>query len=298
MTDLVFAMPGAEDLATDIADVLGVELGQMQTHTFPDQESYFRLLTPVSGRDILIVAYLHDPNPKTLPLLLFAEGVRQQGARTLILFAPYLPHMRQDTQFNPGEVVSAEAFAKLLSGAFDRLITVDPHLHRYMSLDELYAIPTLCVSSAPVLATWIKANASSPLLIGPDEESQQWVSKIAGLIEAPYQTLRKSRKGDRDVAITLPDMDGLGEHSIVLVDDMISTGETMRQVISLIKAARPDLEIFCCATHGLAGCVEVTRLREAGAAVIVTTKTVPGSVATIPIHEQVAEQGKAFLNID
>src|SRR5829696_534139 len=107
------------------------------------------------------------------------------------------------------------------------LVTVDPHLHRYKSLDEIYSIPTRVVHSAPFLAEWIAANEPAPLLIGPDIESEQWVSEVAARANAPYRILRKQRHGDRDVEITIPDLHEFSGRMPVLVDDIISSGRTI-----------------------------------------------------------------------
>ncbi|MDJ0921567.1 MAG: ribose-phosphate diphosphokinase [Henriciella sp.] len=295
MSPVVFALPGAEALATDIAGRLGAMRGELDTRTFPDQERYFRLLSPVKGRDILFVAYLDDPDPKMLSVLMLAEGFRQHGARSVTLVAPYLPYMRQDAEFNPGEIVTARVFAKLVSTAFDGLVTIDPHLHRFNHLGELYEIPTLCLSSATVLARWIEDHAKAPFLIGPDQESEQWVSQIADLIQAPYQTLTKTRRGDRDVDISLPDLAGLQDHTIVLIDDIISSGATIRKTLSLLTGAHLDLDILCCATHGLASEDVIQSLRDLGVRSIATTLTVPGAVSDIPIGELIASELPAFL---
>ena len=107
------------------------------------------------------------------------------------LVAPYLAYMRQDRRFKPGEAVTSREVAQLLSGAFDWLVTVDPHLHRYTSLAEIYRIPTHVTHAAPLISQWIKANVPRALVIGPDSESEQWVSAVASEAGAPFTVLRE-----------------------------------------------------------------------------------------------------------
>ena len=110
--------------------------------------------------------------------------------------------MRQDKQFNPGESVSSRYFAELISHYFDRLITVDPHLHRYQSLDEIYSIPSVVLHAIDPVSEWIKKNVNQPIIIGPDRESEQWAETIAKKINSPYIILDKIRKGDRLVEVS------------------------------------------------------------------------------------------------
>jgi ribose-phosphate pyrophosphokinase len=53
------------------------------------------------------------------------------------------------------------------------------------------------------ISAWIKKNIVSPILIGPDAESEQWVSEVAKM-PSPYIILTKIRHGDRDVEVSIP----------------------------------------------------------------------------------------------
>ena len=68
------------------------------------------------------------------------------------LVTPYLAYLRQDRQFRPGEAVTSRTFARLLSGYADWLVTIDPHLHRYDTLSDIYNIPSRVIHAAPALA--------------------------------------------------------------------------------------------------------------------------------------------------
>src|SRR3546814_11225332 len=105
-----------------------------------------------------------------LRLIFVADAARALGAREVTLIAPYLAYMRQDRRFRPGEAVTSRPFAGLISSSFDRLVTVDPHLHRYPALEALSAIPTLTLHAPTVLAKWIAAEVRNRLLVGPDVE--------------------------------------------------------------------------------------------------------------------------------
>jgi len=179
MTDLLISLPGNEAMAQALALSLGIELGQVELRKFPDAETYIRLLSDVNERQIVVACTLDRPDDKILSLLFLAATARELGAKRIGLVAPYLAYMRQDRRFNPGEAVTSRQIARLLSDSFDWLATVDPHLHRYSSLSEIYRIPTKVVHAAPLISEWIRKNVETPLIIGPDSESEQWVSAVA-----------------------------------------------------------------------------------------------------------------------
>ncbi|MCI3132787.1 ribose-phosphate pyrophosphokinase [Phenylobacterium aquaticum] len=268
----VFAMPGSERQGRDLADRLGAETGVLETRRFPDGESYVRIVSIVAGRDIVLVCSFARPDDQFLRLVFAARTLRELGAARITLVAPYLAYMRQDKRFHAGEAVTSAQFADLLSREVDRLVTVDPHLHRHKALSEIYAIPAVTLHAAPLLADWIAANVERPLIIGPDIESEQWVSEVAGRAGAPYVVLRKERHGDRDVEIAIPDLGAWAGRRPVLIDDIASSGrtliETARGLIGQGMRA-PD----CVVVHALFAddaFAELSRLAER----IVSTDTV------------------------
>lgn len=247
---LVLPMPGNELFAESLATAGGWEAGRVETRRFPDGERYLRILSDVAGRPVDIVCTLADPDPDILTLLFAADAARDLGAVEVNLVAPYLAYMRQDRRFQSGEAVTSRTFARLISGSFDRLATVDPHLHRYKALSELYAIETQVLHAAPLLADWIGREVKQPLIIGPDEESEQWVSAVAERVGAPHVVLRKIRHGDRQVEIAVPDLSRFRNRAPVLIDDIASSGRTMIEA----AAQLPQQELrrpVCAVVHGL-----------------------------------------------
>ena len=237
-------------LEAQLCDELDAHRGELELRRFPDQETYLRVITECKDRNVVILCNLYQPDNKILRLLLLATTLREMGARKIGLVTPYLAYMRQDKQFHDGESVSSRPFAKLISEHLDFLVTVDPHLHRYKTLDEIYNIPSKVVHAAPLIADWIKEHIKNPLLIGPDSESEQWVSEVAKLADAPFQVLNKTRLGDYDVEVTLPEVERWLNHTPVLVDDIISSGRTMMEtVIHLKEAGMP--KATCIAVHGI-----------------------------------------------
>ena len=162
MNSLILALPGAEVLAETLAQQLHCAASTVEAHRFPDGEVAVRLRTSVAGHRVLLVAHLDRPDDKTLALVFAADAARELGAQQVGLVAPYLPYMRQDARFREGEALTSRSFARLVGTAFDWLITVDPHLHRYPTLDALYEIPCRVVAAAPAIADWVREHVVRP----------------------------------------------------------------------------------------------------------------------------------------
>lgn len=273
MKPLLIPLPGNEPLSAALAKRLGWASGTIRTRRFPDSETYLRIDADCERKSLALVCTLDRPDEKFLPLAFAADTVRELGAARVGLVAPYLGYMRQDRRFQPGEAVTSRSFASYLSNRFDWLLTVDPHLHRFHSLGEIYPIATRVAHAAPALATWIGANVDRPLLIGPDGESEQWVADVARRAGAPYVVLTKTRRGDRDVEVSVPRVETFHDRTPVILDDIVSSARTMIETTHrLIEAGL--LRPVCVGVHGIFSGNAHSLLERAGAARIVTTQTV------------------------
>lgn len=293
MTARVFiALPGDQPLAEALAESLGGEVAALEYRKFPDGESYLRINASLDRRSVVMVARLARPDPKIPALLFAADLVRDLGASSVGLVAPYLPYMRQDIRFLSGEALTSASFARWISNVFDWLVTVDPHLHRYTGLDEIYSIPSKAVQAAPALADWISTNVQRPVVIGPDAESGQWVQAVAAHAGLAWRVMCKQRFGDQDVRIAAPDLAGLEEHSPVLVDDIVSSGGTLACAAkALVQAglAAPK----CVAVHGLFGQDSRKTLAAAGIQQVVCTDSVvvpEGVIEIAPLLSAAVEE--------
>jgi ribose-phosphate pyrophosphokinase len=231
---------------------------------------------------VALVESLARPDAKIAPLLFAADAAMSLGAARVGLIAPYLCYMRQDRRFQPGEAITSRSFARLVSESFDWLVTVDPHLHRYKSLGEIYAIPAAALHAGPLLADWIKAHVRQPVIVGPDAESAQWVSAVAGRCGAPWRVLDKQRQGDRSVIVAPPRDWPIAGAATVLVDDIVSSGETIAQAARVL-GGRP----LCVAIHAVLADGAAARLADAGVK-LVATDSIPGPFAAIPLPPLIA----------
>ena len=216
-----------------------------------------------------------------------ADAARAQGARRIGLVAPYLGYMRQDKAFHPGEAITSVTFARLLSGAVDWIVTLDPHLHRYPTLASVYSIPSIVASAAKPIASWIRDNLDDPVLVGPDEESSQWVARIAELAHVRSTVLRKKRSGDFNVTIAAEGLSAIDGGTPVIIDDIASSARTMIEAVRVLREAgqRPPI---CVAVHPIFAGDAYDKLNAAGPAAIVSTNAVTHASNAIDVSTEIA----------
>ena len=259
--------------AARIAAAAGIDLSCIDRHRFPDGELKLRLPATLPPHVVLLRS-LAQPNEKLVELLLAAQTARSLGATQLTLVAPYLAYMRQDMAFSPGEAVSQRIVGRFLAGLFDAVITVDPHLHRVTTLEEAVPVPrAIVLSGAPLLADLIARQRPGALLVGPDEESAQWIAQAAARHGFDHAVCRKVRHGDRQVEIALPDLPVQGR-AVVLLDDVASSGHTLAQAArGLLAAGASTVDVAV--THALFAGDAGQLLLEAGIRQVWSTDCIP-----------------------
>ena len=284
---LVVGFPEYAAQAEALARALGADFRAAGLHRFPDGESRVTLPLPVSAHTVMCRS-LHSPNDKLVELLLAAETARELGARRITLVAPYLSYMRQDTAFEPGQAVSQRIVGGWLARAFDDVITVDPHLHRTATLGE--AVPARCAiaaSAAGAIGHFLAGRASELFIVGPDEESRQWVEAVAGACGADFAVARKVRHGDRSVSVRL-DATPLDGRTVAVVDDVASTGHTLAETVRVCRALGAR-RVAVVVTHGLFVDGALALLEQAGASDVWSTDSVPHSTNAIALFPSLAQ---------
>lgn len=284
--DAVYAFADGWNQAQALAKKCRAQLGRFDVHRFPDGETLVSAVPSegITGRVVAIYRSLYDPNAKLIEVLFAANALRSLGAAKVILIAPYMPYMRQDRAFQPGQAISQEAIGHFLAAQFDGIVTIQPHLHRTLSLSSIFgSTPALTIKAGHAIAADLRA-AGNPanIIVGPDEESEELVREVVDVLGASWFVARKARHGDNDVTIELPPGLEIRGKSVVIVDDIVSSGGT---VITLAKALKRagvgDITVY--AVHALFDQRAALLMQRAGVSTIKSLSTVPHTTNAIPI---------------
>jgi ribose-phosphate pyrophosphokinase len=269
----VHAFAEGEAAGRALAEALGVPFGLVCSHRFPDGEVL--PTAPAPAATLLVYRSLDAPNDKLVELVLACEAWRRMGAQRLVLVAPYLAYMRQDKAFEAGQAISQRAIAGLIARYFDRIVTVNPHLHRTRALGEVFGETSAqALDAGASIGDWLKdEGVEGALLMGPDEESGPLVQAAAGRLGASWTVLAKTRRGDRSVELGPLNPEPLRGRRVVLVDDICSSGTTLMEAArSLLRVGAR--EVRAVVVHALFDEAAEARLKAAGISEIVSTDSV------------------------
>lgn len=284
---LILYFPDYQQQAQELAAELNISCSPVQAHYFPDGEVRIRLPEKLPDK-VLFYRSLDNPNDKLIELLFATETARSLGAKHITLVAPYLCYMRQDIAFTPGDAISQRIIGSFLSRLYDQVVTVDPHLHRIHSLDDVMSkSKNIVLSASELIGEYVSEHLTNAILIGPDEESEQWVAVAAKRAALEYHVATKQRFGDRKVELKFPEMNIRGK-TVVLMDDVISTGHTLSIAASSLKQ-KGAAYIYCIATHVLLSETDLDILLSNSVDAVVSTSSTNHSTNRISLSKLLAD---------
>ncbi len=291
MVDIILGGSSAQVLAIKIGRLLKASVLLPEIKRFPDGEKYVRITGDVNGKTVAVIqSFYHQPDEFLIEYFLMVDTLKDLGAKRVLGVVPYFAYARQDERFKPGEAVSFKIVTKLIEEVgTDEIYTVDTHLHRVEQLSEIFRIPAHNLTAVPLLAQYIKKNfeLTNPIVIGPDEEAEQWAKVAAKQLEVEYDVLEKERLGPSEVRIKTRELD-VKNRDIVIVDDIISTGGTMVEAIKMLKEHGAKNIIAAC-THPILVQNALTKIYQAGALAVIGTDTVPSSISFVSVAPVIAE---------
>lgn len=288
---LIVPGPASKELGAAISREIPCKKVDVEHKIFPDGESYLRIAGKVEGEDVVIVQSTYKPqDTHVFQLISLSRTARDLGAKRVVAVVPYLAYARQAERYREGEAVTSKIIAEMLEfSGVDLLITVD--VHSEIALKS-FRIRTKSLSSVPAVVNYIKnvKGIRDPVVVAPDKEREQHVSLVAERLGTDYIYLTKQR--DRltgKVTTTIDDVSTtkVRGRDALIVDDIISTGDTMLNAINLIrKAGSRDIYAIC--THPVLASGALEKLMGSGLKGIAATDTIPSPISVISVASIVA----------
>jgi ribose-phosphate pyrophosphokinase len=253
MDDLVvFSGRSNHELTEHICKRLNIEPGKINNTNFSDGENFVQIKENVRGRDVFFVQSTCPPvNDNLMELLIMIDAARRSSAERITAVIPYFGYARQDRKDRPRVPITAKLVADMITSAgANRVLTVDMHTGQ---LQGFFNIPVDHLIAAPVLLERIRTfNFSHELVVvSPDPGSTERTSIFANHLGTPLGIIDKRR--DRTVNNYSKSLHIIGDvygKDILLIDDMIDTGGTIRGAATILKEKGAQ-DIFVAATHGI-----------------------------------------------
>ena len=293
---MVFAGRSHPDLAQNIAEELGIELGGVELKTFANGETYCRYLESIRGADVFIVQTgVGEVDRNLMELVFMIQAATLASAKRITAVVPLFPYARQDRKAKPREPISARLVADMiqLAGA-DRVLTMDLHAGQ---IQGFFTIPVDHMTAQPLFARHFRdlgLTGPGVVSVAPDEGRAKVAVRFANMIEGDFAIMHKTRPARDQAEIT--EVTGKVRDKVAIVgDDVIMTGGTLIANVEVLKehGAR-DVWVF--ATHGLFCGKALEKFKDADIAGIVVTDTVPIDLLNRPDNLRVLSVGELLAD--
>lgn len=284
----------SKTLAWKVAAELKTKFLDTETKMFPDGEIYVRFLGDVTKEEVIVIQSLgHQPNQYLVELFLMLDALKDLKAKRIVTVLPYFAYARQDERFKPGEAISLQTVSRLIEAAgADHIFTIDSHRHRVIDQDRLTKVPLVDLTAMAELAKYMNSTYSmkDPAVIGPDAEAGAWAKIAAETLGIDYDALEKKRFDAETVEIKPRKLD-VKDRDVLIVDDIISTGNTIIKAIDVLKKNGAN-DIYVACTHPLLVLNALVRIYKAGAIDVVGTDTVLSSISHVSVAPVIANAVK------
>ena len=247
---VIFAGTANRELAASVARELGVTIGACVVEQFPDGETSVRLDEPVRGREVFIIQPTAPPvNEHLMELLAFADSCRRASAAHITAIIPYFGYARSDKRDRERVPVMASVVADLMQRVgIHHVITVDMHTPQ---LEGFFRIPVDELAAVNVLAAALRNRLpEETIVVSPDVGRLPMATEFARRLNTSVVVLEKKRESGTETKV-MHLVGDVRERHCLIIDDMISTGGTMRSGIEALLEAGARPEITIAATHGL-----------------------------------------------
>lgn len=257
-------------LSEEIAEQMGVPLGDISIKRFADGEIFVRINQNARGRDVYIVQPTPSPADNLMELLLMVDAAQRASAARINVVMPYYGYGRQDRKDQPRVAIGAKLVANLITEAgADRVLGIDFHAHQ---LQGFFDIPVDHLYASPVLCAYFAAKGLEDLVVvAPDVGAAKMARGVARRLDASFAIIDKRRPAPNvaEVVSVVGEVEGL---PCLIVDDMIDTAGTLSGVIEALDE-RGATRIFAAATHPLLSGPAAERLQGSAVEEVVVTNT-------------------------
>lgn len=269
----VFTCNSNPKLAREIADYIGVSLGDSATVRFSDGEIQMKIDESVRGSDVYIIQSTSAPvNDHLMELLIMVDALKRASAKSINVVVPYYGYARQDRKARSRDPITAKLVANLIETAgAHRVISMDLHATQ---IQGFFDIPVDHLLGVPILGAYFKEKKlENVVVVSPDHGGVVRARKLADYLNVPLAIIDK-RRPEPNVAEVMNIIGDVKGKTAIIIDDIIDTAGTITLgANALIKYGAKD--VYACCTHPVLSGPAMKRLDESPIKEVVVTNTIP-----------------------
>ncbi|MDQ0257860.1 ribose-phosphate pyrophosphokinase [Evansella vedderi] len=269
----VFTLNSNRDLAHEISEHIGIEMGKCSVTRFSDGEIQINIEESIRGCDIFVIQSTSSPaNEHIMELLIMIDALKRASAKTINVVIPYYGYARQDRKARSREPITAKLVANLLETAgASRVITLDLHATQ---IQGFFDIPVDQLVGVPILADYFQTkNIDDIVIVSPDHGGVVRARKMADRLKAPIAIVDK-RRPKPNVAEVMNIVGNIEGKTAIIIDDIIDTAGTITLAANAM-IEQGAKEVYACCTHPVLSGPAIERIQNSKIKELVVTNSIP-----------------------
>ncbi|ARI75457.1 ribose-phosphate diphosphokinase [Halobacillus mangrovi] len=269
----VFSLNSNPELAKEIAENIGVELGKCTVTSFSDGEIQINIEESIRGCDVYVVQSTCEPvNQHIMELLIMIDALKRASARTINIVMPYYGYARQDRKARAREPITAKLVADLLETAgASRVLMLDLHAPQ---IQGFFNLPIDHLVGVPILSDYFEEkNFEDIVIVSPDHGGVTRARKMADRLKAPIAIIDK-RRPRPNVSEVMNIVGNIEGKTAILIDDIIDTAGTITLAANAL-VENGAKEVYACCTHPVLSGPAIDRINNSKIKELVVTNTIP-----------------------
>ena len=273
---MLFAGSANPALAAEVAEHLGIPLGDLQITRFADGELYVNFEESVRGADVFLLQPTCPPiDQNLLELLVMVDALKRAAAGKITCVLPYYGYGRQEKKDAPREPITAKLIANILvTAGANHVVTMDLHAD---AIQGFFDIPVDHLTALHTISDYLAGknwSGKDIVVVSPDEGRVKKVRRVAGRLGCPLAVGYKTHPehGVSDITHLAGDVRG---KTCIVYDDMISSGGSINEIVDALLSHGAKPEITVATTHALLVGKAMERLARPEIAELIITDTIP-----------------------
>ena len=282
---MLFTGGANEALAEEVAEALGVALGELERSRFANGEIYVRPAESVRGADCYVMQSHCEPiNDNIMEQLITIDALNRASARRITAVMPFFGYGRQDKKVRPREPITARLVGDLfMTAGADRLVSVDLHTGQ---LQGFIHKPFDSLTALPIITEYLSERLDGPTtVVSPDAGGVKRAERYARFLDGDVAVVYKRRDPVQHNVSEALEMAGTvaGRHAII-VDDIIDTAGTVSNAAELVRE-QGAISVRIAATHGVFSDPAIDLLKNAPVEEVIVTNTLPVSQEVLELDK-------------